>query len=65
MTARIFAYVTHKGGVPDDCAAEMLDRREESRSDGVPGRRCHRRGSGTRYRLQQPALNLCGDMEDR
>jgi electron transfer flavoprotein alpha subunit len=24
MTARIFAYVTHKGGVPDDCSAEML-----------------------------------------
>jgi electron transfer flavoprotein alpha subunit len=24
MTARIFAYVTHKGGVPDDCAAELL-----------------------------------------
>ena len=24
MTARIFAYVTHKGGVPDDCAAELF-----------------------------------------
>jgi electron transfer flavoprotein alpha subunit len=24
MTVRIFAYVTHKGGVPDDCAAELL-----------------------------------------
>ncbi len=24
MTARIFAYVTHKNGVPDDCAAELL-----------------------------------------
>jgi electron transfer flavoprotein alpha subunit len=24
MTARVFAYVTHKGGVPDDCAAELL-----------------------------------------
>jgi electron transfer flavoprotein alpha subunit len=24
MTSRIFAYVTHKGGVPDDCAAELL-----------------------------------------
>jgi electron transfer flavoprotein alpha subunit len=24
MTARIFAYVTHNGGVPDDCAAELL-----------------------------------------
>jgi electron transfer flavoprotein alpha subunit len=24
MTARIFVYVTHKGGVPDDCAAELF-----------------------------------------
>jgi electron transfer flavoprotein alpha subunit len=24
MTARIFAYVTHKGGVPEDCALELL-----------------------------------------
>ncbi len=24
MTARIFVYVTQKGGVPDDCAAELL-----------------------------------------
>lgn len=24
MTARIFAYITHKGGVPDDCSAEFL-----------------------------------------
>jgi electron transfer flavoprotein alpha subunit len=24
MTARIFAYVTHKGGVPDDCAGELF-----------------------------------------
>ncbi len=24
MTARIFAYLTHKNGVPDDCAAELL-----------------------------------------
>jgi electron transfer flavoprotein alpha subunit len=24
MTARIFAYVTHKNGVPDDCGAELL-----------------------------------------
>lgn len=24
MTARIFVYVTHKGGVPDDCATELL-----------------------------------------
>ena len=24
MTARIFAYVAHKDGVPDDCAAELL-----------------------------------------
>jgi hypothetical protein len=24
MTGRIFAVVTHKNGVPDDCAAELL-----------------------------------------
>lgn len=24
MTARIFAYITHKAGAPDDCAAELL-----------------------------------------
>ena len=24
MTARIFAYIAHKDGVPDDCAAELL-----------------------------------------
>jgi electron transfer flavoprotein alpha subunit len=24
MTLRIFAYITHKGGVPDDCAAELF-----------------------------------------
>ena len=24
MNARIFTYVTHKGGVPDDCAAELM-----------------------------------------
>ena len=32
MTARIFAYVAHKGGVPDDYAAELFAAAKKTRS---------------------------------
>ena len=46
MTVRIFAYVTHKAGVPDDCAAELLAAAKKARSLRVSDGHSQRNGRG-------------------
>ena len=56
MTARIFAYVTHKGGVPDDCAAELLATAKKLDPAASPTAIV----TGTGAELDAVCKNLCG-----
>ena len=58
MTARIFAYIAHKGGVADDSAAELLAAAKKIDPAAVPDGDRHRLGRGARCRLRQPARFL-------
>ena len=53
MTARIFAYIVHKGGVVDDSAAELLAAAKNIDPAASPTAIVTGSGAGTRCRLQQ------------
>lgn len=55
MTARIFAYIAHTDGVPDDYAAELLAAAKNS----IPMRR-RLPSSPARERSLIPLVTICG-----
>ena len=56
MTARIFAYITHKAGVPDDCAAELLAAAKKLDPASSPTAIV----TGTAAELDAACTSLCG-----
>ncbi len=56
MTARIFAYITHKAGAPDDCAAELLAAAKKLDPSSSPTAIV----TGTAAELDAACTSLCG-----
>ena len=65
MTARIFAYVTHKDGVPDDCAAELLAAAKNLDPSASPVALLTGAGAELDTACDNLRSTYAGDMEDR